>query len=100
MTTQTRVNPRAKADAFLSKLEVSSTPKVFTTVTEPNQNPTPKIIPLSAYWEDAKARWEIHKKEIDELIADIKKLINFLKPLVVDAFNKVKERIMSFIKRK
>jgi len=51
-------------------------------------------------WEDAKARWEIHKKEFNELIEDIKKLINFLKPLIVDAFNKVKERIMSFIKRK
>ena len=55
MTTQTRVNTRDKANAFLSRLEVSSTPKVFTTVTETNKEPTPKIIPLSAYWEDAKA---------------------------------------------
>lgn len=52
-----------------------------------------KLISREAYIEDIKTRWKIHKLEIRDLMDDIKKMIDFLSPIIKDAFNKAKDWI-------
>jgi len=118
MATNTALRPRAKADAFLSKVEVTSRPRVQPKplpkiVTEPEPKTTfekvsvkvgeneVKVIPFSEYKEDIKTRWKnIHAPELKDLGKDIKKGIDFIKPYIIKAiewskkmFKKIKERI-------
>ena len=98
MATKTLQSPSRKTDEFLSRLEVVSRPRAqaqppIKTVTEPTQETEPKLIPPSAYWADIKARWKIVKREIKDLIVDIKKAIEFIKPYVKKAIDKVQEWI-------
>ena len=80
----------ARADAFLSKL---STPYRPMAETKEKTVPTPtklKLLTLEDYKQDIRARWLILQREINELIIDIKKLINFVTPMVKDTFDKLK----------
>ena len=52
---------------------------------------TPKLISREAYITDIKARWKIFVKETEAFIEDVKKLVDFIKPYVVKAVDKVKE---------
>ena len=52
---------------------------------------TPKLISREEYITDIKARWKIFVKETEAFIEDVKKLIDFIKPYVVKAVDKVKE---------
>ena len=80
----------AKADAFLSKL---STP--YRPMAEPQGRTIPaptklKLLTLEDYKQDIRARWLILQREINELIIDIKKLVDFVTPMVRDTFDKLK----------
>ena len=117
MATETTLRPRAKADAFLSKVELISRPRI-----QPKPIPKPvteaepkttfekvsvkvgdkevKVIPFSEYKEDIKNRWkQIHAPELKDLGKDIKKGIDFTKPYVIkvvdwskEVIKKIKER--------
>ena len=52
---------------------------------------TPKLISREEYITDIKARWKIFVKETEAFIADVKKLVDFIKPYVVKSVDKVKE---------
>ena len=52
---------------------------------------TPELISREEYIADIKARWKIFVKETEAFIADVKKLVDFIKPYVVKAVDKVKE---------
>jgi len=52
---------------------------------------TPELISREEYIEDIKTRWKLFVKEINAFTEDIKKLIEFVKPYVVKAVDKVKE---------
>lgn len=104
--TKTALTPRAKTDAFLSKVEVISRPRVLSNpkpVTEPTtkaKHAPPKKIKLitpKEYWEDAKTRWAIHTLHWGEFIEDCKWVINktreWLKPYIEKAKPYVKKAI-------
>ena len=80
----------AKADAFLSKL---STP--YRPMAEPQGRTIPaptklKLLTLEDYKQDIRARWLILQREVNELIIDIKKFIDFATPMVKSTFDKLK----------
>ena len=52
---------------------------------------TPKLISKEEYAQDIKARWKIVVREFKDFMVDVKKLIDFVKPYVVKAVDKVKE---------
>ena len=52
---------------------------------------TPKLITREEYIADIKTRWKIFVKETEAFIEDVKKLVDFIKPYVVKAVDKVKE---------
>jgi hypothetical protein len=52
---------------------------------------TPKLISREEYIADIKTRWKLFVKETEAFIADVKKLVDFIKPYVVKAIDKVKE---------
>ena len=52
---------------------------------------TPKLISREEYIADIKTRWKIFVKETEAFIEDVKKLVDFIKPYVVKAVDKVKE---------
>ena len=52
---------------------------------------TPKLISREEYIEDIKTRWKLFVKEINAFTEDVKKLIDFIKPYIVKAVDKVKE---------
>ena len=60
---------------------------------------TPKLISREEYIADIKTRWKLFVKETEAFIADVKKLVDFIKPYVVKAVDKVKE-IYSTLKTK
>ena len=105
MATKTLQSPSRKTDEFLSKLEVVSRPRaqaqpLIKTVTEPTKETEPELIPPSAYWADIKARWKIVKRELKDLVKDIKKLIDFCTPYVLkgvdwtkNTFKKIKSKL-------
>ena len=80
----------AKADAFLSKL---STP--YRPMAEPKGKTVPaptklKLLTLEDYKQDIRARWLILQREFNELIIDIKKLIDFVAPKVKNTYDTLK----------
>ena len=52
---------------------------------------TPKLISREEYIADIKTRWKIFIKETEAFIEDVKKLVDFIKPYVVKAVDKMKE---------
>lgn len=52
---------------------------------------TPKLITREEYIADIKTRWKLFVKEVETFIEDVKKLIDFIKPYIVKAVDKVKE---------
>ena len=52
---------------------------------------TPKLITREEYIADIKTRWKLFVKETEAFIEDVKKLVDFIKPYVVKAVDKVKE---------
>ena len=52
---------------------------------------TPKLISREEYIEDIKTRWKLFVKEINAFTEDVKKLIDFIKPYIVKAVDKIKE---------
>ena len=60
---------------------------------------TPKLITREEYIADIKTRWKLFVKEVEAFIEDVKKLVDFIKPYVVKAVDKVKE-IYSQLKAK
>ena len=89
----------AKADAFLNKLSTPyrsmAEPEGKSIIAEPDSKsiPTPtklKLLSLEDYKQDIRARWLILQREINELIIDIKKLVDFVTPMVRDTFDKLK----------
>ena len=56
-----------------------------------------KLLTLEDYKQDIRARWLILQREFNELIIDIKKLIDFVTPMVKNTFDTLKSL---FFKRK
>ena len=52
---------------------------------------TPELISREEYVTDIKTRWKLFVKEINAFTEDVKKLIDFIKPYIVKAVDKVKE---------
>ena len=52
---------------------------------------TPELISREEYIADIKTRWKLFTKEVNAFTEDVKKLIDFVKPYVVKALDKVKE---------
>ena len=88
----------AKADAFLSKLSTSyrpmAEPEGKSIASKPSKSiPAPtklKLLTLEDYKQDIRARWLILQREINELIIDIKKLIDFVAPKVKNTYDTLK----------
>ena len=86
----TRATLSAKADAFLSKL---STPYRSMAETKEKTVPAPtklKLLTLEDYKQDIRARWLILQREVNELIIDIKKLVDFVTPMVKNTYDTLK----------
>ena len=60
---------------------------------------TPELISREEYVADIKARWKIVAREFKDFMVDVKKLVDFIKPYIVKAVDKVKE-IYSQVKTK
>ena len=56
-----------------------------------------KLLTLDDYKQDIRAKWLILQREINELIIDIKKLVDFVTPMVKNTFDTLKSL---FFKRK
>ena len=56
-----------------------------------------KLLTLEDYKQDIRARWLILQREINEIIIDIKKLVDFVTPMVKNTFDTLKSL---FFKRK
>ena len=52
---------------------------------------TPELISREEYIADIKTRWKLFVKEVNAFTEDVKKLIDFVKPYIVKAVDKVKE---------
>jgi len=61
------------------------------TTTSEQKEETPKLISKEEYAQDIKARWKIVAREFKDFMVDVKKLVDFIKPYVVKAVDKVKE---------
>ena len=61
------------------------------TDTPEQKEETPKLISIEEYIADIKTRWKIFIKETEAFIEDVKKLVDFIKPYIVKAVDKVKE---------
>ena len=64
-------------------------------MTEPEKKSIPapkklKLLTFEDYKQDIRARWLIFQREMNELIADIKKLVNFVTPIIKDSLNNLK----------
>jgi len=88
---------RSRADSFLNKLKpqtIMAEPEGKSIAAEPSRSiPAPKklkLLTLEDYKQDIRARWLILQREINELIIDIKKLVDFVTPMVRDTFDKLK----------
>ena len=89
----------AKADAFLNKLSTPyrsmAEPEGKSIIAEPDSKSIPaptklKLLSLEDYKQDIRARWLILQREVNELIIDIKKFIDFATPIVKNTFDKLK----------
>ena len=92
--TETIKSPGRKTEEFLSNFEFQQISEIYEKETEP------ELIPPSAYWADIKARWKIVKRELKDLVKDIKKLIDFCTPYVLkgvdwtkNTFKKIKSKL-------
>ena len=95
ITTATK-SVRARTDAFLNQL--SPQPIMSATIEKPVPAPKKlKFLTLEDYKQDIRARWLIFQREFNELIIDIKKLIDFVTPMVKNTFDTLKSL---FFKRK
>ena len=95
ITTGTR-SVLTRTDSFLNKLNPQ------TIMAEPKKSSIPapkklKLLTLEDYKQDIRARWLILQREINELIIDIKKLVDFVTPMVKNTFDTLKSL---FFKRK
>jgi len=61
------------------------------TITSEQKEETPKLISKEEYAQDIKSRWKIVAREFKDFMVDVKKLVDFIKPYVVKAVDKVKE---------
>ena len=61
------------------------------TTTSEQKEETPELISREEYIADIKTRWKLFTKEVNAFTEDVKKLIDFVKPYVVKALDKVKE---------
>tara|TARA_B100000945_G_C20204304_1_gene512985 strand:- start:231 stop:452 length:222 start_codon:yes stop_codon:yes gene_type:complete len=61
------------------------------TDTPEQKEETPELISREEYIADIKTRWKLFVKEVETFIEDVKKLIDFIKPYIVKAVDKVKE---------
>ena len=52
---------------------------------------TPKLITREEYIADIKTRWKLFVIEVKAFTEDVKKLVDFIKPYIVKAVDKVKE---------
>ena len=94
----TRATLSAKADAFLSKLSTPyrsmAEPEGKSIAAEPSRSiPAPtklKLLTLEDYKQDIRARWLILQREVNELIIDIKKLVDFVTPMVKNTYDTLK----------
>ena len=78
-----------RTDSFLNKLN----PKTIMAELTGRSIPAPKklkLLTLKDYKQDIRARWLILQREINELIIDIKKFIDFATPMVKSTFDKLK----------
>ena len=96
MTSNTVLRSREKVDNFISRVEVISRPRPFTKkVTQEKKKP--EFISRSAYWADAKARWNYHLQETEDLWKDIVKLSKFIyeqtEPYITKTINTIQEWI-------
>ena len=89
----------AKADAFLNKLSTPyrsmAEPEGKSIIAEPDSKSIPaptklKLLSLEDYKQDIRARWLILQREVNELIIDIKKFIDFATPMGKSTFDKLK----------
>lgn len=88
ITTGTR-SVLTRTDSFLNKLN----PKTIMAELTGRSIPAPKklkLLTLEDYKQDIRARWLILQREINELIIDIKKFIDFATPMVKSTFDKLK----------
>ena len=88
ITTGTR-SVLTRTDSFLNKLN----PKTIMAELTGRSIPAPKklkLLSLEDYKQDIRARWLILQREINELIIDIKKFIDFATPMVKSTFDKLK----------
>ena len=69
------------------------------TDTPEQKEETPELISREEYIADLKTRWKLFVKEINAFTEDVKKLVDFIKPYIVKAIDKVKE-IYSQVKAK
>tara|TARA_R100001443_G_scaffold5767_1_gene14572 strand:- start:7805 stop:8098 length:294 start_codon:yes stop_codon:yes gene_type:complete len=87
ITTGTR-SVLTRTDSFLNKLN----PKTIMAELTGRSIPAPKklkLLTLEDYKQDIRARWLILQREINELIIDIKKFIDFVTPMVKSTFDKL-----------
>tara|TARA_R100000664_G_C2758222_1_gene146937 strand:- start:4228 stop:4506 length:279 start_codon:yes stop_codon:yes gene_type:complete len=77
------VKQRISPQAFLKKM-------VDQTKTPPAPPRKIKLLTFEDYKRDIRNRWMLFQREVHELIVDIKKLIDFLSPIVKENFNKIK----------
>ena len=61
------------------------------TDTPEQKEETPKLISREEYIADIKTRWKLFVEEVEAFIEDIKKLVDFIKPYIVKAIDKIKE---------
>jgi len=61
------------------------------TDTPEQKEETPKLISREEYIADIKIRWKLFVKETEAFIEDVKKLVDFIKPYVITAVDKIKE---------
>ena len=77
--TDATVSPRISPKQFLKKMAEQSSPQ---------QEEEVKLITFEEYKRDIKERWKIIKREVKEFIEDVKKLIDFLSPIIKENINK------------
>ena len=88
ITTGTR-SVLTRTDSFLNKLNPQ------TIMAEPKKSSIPapkklKLLTLKDYKQDIRARWLILQREVNELIIDIKKLLDFVTPMVKNTYDTLK----------
>ena len=88
ITTGTR-SVLTRTDSFLNKLN----PKTIMAELTGRSIPAPKklkLLTLDDYKQDIRARWIILQREFNELIIDIKKLVDFVTPMVKNTYDTLK----------